>query len=172
MTTFYPIKIKPMNKIISLIANDHKKWTRIVESFGAKHPEDIVQEMYLKIHEWKGKYDKTLMYNESEVNYFFIFKVLRNLFLDEVKKKKREFSLETSIVEPCVYDMTFDYIEREDIIKNNISEWNEYDRRIYEFVFIKNTSMLELSKLTGIEYYSIYRTVKKIKKLLINQIER
>ena len=41
MTTFYPIKIKPMNKIISLIANDHKKWTRIVESFGAKHPEDI-----------------------------------------------------------------------------------------------------------------------------------
>ena len=66
-----------MNKIISLIANDHKKWVRIVDSFGAKNSEDIVQEMYLKIYDWKGKYDKTLMYNETEVNYFFIFKVLR-----------------------------------------------------------------------------------------------
>tara|TARA_R110000822_G_scaffold188263_2_gene327405 strand:+ start:573 stop:905 length:333 start_codon:yes stop_codon:yes gene_type:complete len=106
-----------MNKIISLIANDHKKWTRIVESFGAKHPEDIVQEMYLKIYNWKGKYDKTLMYNESEVNYFFIFKVLRNLFLDQVKKKKREVSLETNIVEPYIYDHTFDYIDKENKIK-------------------------------------------------------
>jgi RNA polymerase sigma factor (sigma-70 family) len=161
-----------MNKIISLIAKDHKKWTRIVESFGANHAEDIVQEMYLKIHEWKGKYDKTLMYNETEINYFFVFKVLRNIFLDKVKKKKREFSLETNIVEPCVYDNTFEYIEKVDTIKKNISTWNTYDRKIYELVFIENKSMLELSKLTGIDYYSIYRTVKKINKLLINQIER
>tara|TARA_R110000822_G_scaffold37245_2_gene104418 strand:- start:3901 stop:4386 length:486 start_codon:yes stop_codon:yes gene_type:complete len=161
-----------MSKVISLIAKDHKKWTRIVESFGAKHPEDIVQEMYLKIYDWKGKYDKTLMYNETEINYFFIFKVLRNLFLDEVKKKKREFSLETNIVDPCIYDNTFDYIERVDLIKKNISEWNMYERKIYELVFIENKSMLELSNLTGIDYYSIYRTVKKIKKLLIKQIEK
>ena len=161
-----------MNKIISLIAKDHKKWTRIVESFGANHAEDIVQEMYLKIHEWKGKYDKTLMYNETEINYFFVFKVLRNIFLDKVKKKKREFSLETNIVEPYIYDQTFDYVDKENKIKKNISEWNEYDKRIYEFVFLKGWSILELSKLTGIEYYSIYRTVKKIKKLLTKQLER
>lgn len=161
-----------MNKIISLIANDHKKWVRIVDSFGAKNSEDIVQEMYLKIYDWKGKYDKTLMYNETEVNYFFIFKVLRNLFLDEVKKKKREFSLETNIIEPGIYDNTFDYIERVNLIRENISEWNMYERKIYELVFIENKSMLELSKLTGIEYYSIYRTVKKIKKILIKQLEK
>ena len=47
-----------------------------------------------------------------------------------------------------------------------------YERKIYELVFIENKSMLELSKLTGIEYYSIYRTVKKIKKLLIKQLEK
>ena len=128
--------------------------------------------MYLKIYDWKGKYDKTLMYNESEINYFFIFKVLRNLFLDEVKKKKREFSLETNIVEPYTYDNTFDYIDRRDLIKKNISEWNLYERKIYELVFIENKSMLELSNLTGIDYYSIYRTVKKIKRILIKQIEK
>ena len=80
--------------------------------------------------------------------------------------------METNIVEPCVYDNTFEYIEKVDTIKENISTWNTYDRKIYELVFIENKSMLELSKLTGIDYYSIYRTVKKIKKLLINQIER
>ena len=115
-----------MNKVISLIARDHKKWTRIVESFGAKNAEDIVQNMYLKIYDWKGKYDKTLMYNEAEVNYYFIFKVLRNLFLDEVKKKKhKSVALETlALYEPSASDISFDYHNRLNKVKIEISSWH------------------------------------------------
>jgi DNA-directed RNA polymerase specialized sigma24 family protein len=108
-----------MNKVISLIAKDHNKWIRIVDSFGAKNSEDIVQNMYLKIYDWKGKYDKTLMYNESEINYYFVFKVLRNLFLDEVKKKKhKSISLESlTFYEPSISDVSFEYHNRLNKVK-------------------------------------------------------
>ena len=163
-----------MNKVISLIAKDHKKWTRIVQSFGAKNPEDIVQNMYLKIHDWKGKYDKTLMYNDTEINYYFIFKVLRNLFLDEAKKKTpKSVSLEDlTFYEPSTSDVSFEYNNRLNKIKLEINSWHLYDQRIYDWVFVENKSMLELSNKSGIDYYSIYRSVKKIKKLLIKQLEQ
>ena len=76
--------------VLDILAKDHKKWLNIVRSFGLTYDaEDLVQEMYLKVYQWNGKYDKTLMFNETEVNYYFIFRVLRNLFLDKCKTKKK-----------------------------------------------------------------------------------
>ena len=78
-----------MVSVINIIAKDHKRWITIAKSFGLEEDaEDLVQDMYIKINQWKGKYDKTLMFNETEVNQYFIFKVLRNLFLDKIKKQK------------------------------------------------------------------------------------
>ena len=71
-------------KILNIVAKDHNKWLRIVKSFGLnEEAEDLVQDMYLKINSWNGKYDKTLMFNKTEVNHYFIFRVLRNMFLDK-----------------------------------------------------------------------------------------
>ena len=76
--------------VIKIIAKDHQKWISIARSFGLQEDaEDLVQDMYIKINKWKGKYDKTLMFNENEINQYFVFKVLRNLFLDKVKKQKK-----------------------------------------------------------------------------------
>ena len=53
--------------------------------------EDIVQNMYIKIHGWSEKNkDKTkIMYNKDEVNYYFVFKTLRTLFYDYTRKVSR-----------------------------------------------------------------------------------
>ena len=155
-----------MGNVINIISKDHKKWVRIVKSFGELYPEDLVQDMYIKIYQWNGKYDKTLMYNETEVNYYFVFKVLRNLFLDKKKKKKLEFSLETNIIEPCIIDSNFEELEQLEKIRSEIDNWEIYEKKVHQFIFLENKSMLELSKETGINYYSIYRSVKKIKKIL------
>lgn len=159
-----------MENIINLISKDHKKWVRIVKSFGESYPEDLVQDMYIKIYQWNGRYDKTLMYNETEVNYYFVFKVLRNLFLDKKKKKKLEFSLETNIIEPFVIDSNFEELEQLEKIRADIDNWEIYEKKVHQFIFLENKSMLELSKETGINYYSIYRSVKKIKKILKSKI--
>jgi RNA polymerase sigma factor (sigma-70 family) len=157
--------------VLDILAKDHKKWLNIVRSFGLTYDaEDLVQEMYLKVYQWNGKYDKTLMFNETEVNYYFIFRVLRNLFLDKCKTKKKHSNIEY-VPEPLFKDISLEYKQELEMVKKEIKSWHIYDRKIYELIFLENKSMLELSKLTGIDYYSIYRTVKKIKKLILQKIE-
>jgi len=157
--------------ILELIAKDHKKWLRIVKSFGlTDDAEDLVQDMYIKVNEWNGKYDKTLMFNKTEVNHYFIFRVLRNMFLDKCKKKNIETNIE-DYHEPKANSLSFEYIEQLDVIQDEIKSWHLYDRKIYELIYVEGYSMLELSKLTGIDYYSIYRTKNKIEKLLKDKMQ-
>lgn len=161
-----------MVNVLTLIAKDHNKWVRISKSFGLDDDaEDLVQDMYLKINDWKGKYDKTLMFNESEVNHYFIFRVLRNLFLDKCKKKNINVSMQ-EYFEPTANYSSFEYREQLDVIQEEIKSWHLYDRKIYELIYVEGYSMLELSKLTGIDYYSIYRTKNKIEKLLKNKMQK
>ena len=158
-----------MVNVLEILARDHDKWLRISRSFGLnEEAEDLVQNMYLKIYDWKGKYDKSLMYNENEVNHYFVFLVLRNLFLDKCKVNKKKVPLNDKHKENYKYDVSLEYKELLKEIKKEIDSWHLYDRKIYELIYQEGYSMLELSKKTGIDYYSIYRTKKKIEKL-INQ---
>lgn len=159
--------------VLEIISKQHNKWISIVRSFGmSNYAEDIVQNMYIKIYKWNGKYDNSIMYNETEINEYFIFKVLRNLFLDYHKTKKPVFSefYDPSISDISNYISKYEYQQQLELIKDEIKSWHLYDQKIYELIFLENKSMLELSKLTGIDYYSIYRSVKKIKKILISKI--
>lgn len=159
--------------VLEIISQQHNKWISIVRSFGMNnYAEDIVQNMYVKIHKWNGKYDNSIMYNETEINEYFIFKVLRNLFLDYHKTKKPVFSefYDPSISDISNYISKYEYQQQLQLIKDEIKSWHLYDQKIYELIFLENKSMLELSKVTGIDYYSIYRSVKKIKKILISKI--
>lgn len=158
--------------VLNIVAKEHDKWVRIAKSFGLDvTAEDLVQEMYLKIHAWKGKYDKTLMYNDTEVNHYFVFKVLRSLFLDKKKRKTYEYRFTETTTEPSTFSSTYEYNEQLSLLKEEIKNWHLYDRKIYELIFIEGYSMLELSKQTGIDYYSIYRTKNKIERLLYEKMQ-
>ena len=158
-----------MVNVLEILAKYHSKGLRISRSFGLnEEAEDLVQNMYIKIYEWKGKYDKTLMYNEKEVNHYFVFLVLRNLFLDQCKTKKNKVPLNDNLKDKSKNDLTIEYKEKLNEVKREIESWHLYDRKIYELLYQEGYSMLELSKKTGIDYYNIYRTKKKIVKL-INQ---
>ena len=160
--------------VLNIVAKEHKKWLRIARSFGLQDTaEDLVQDMYLKIHDWKGKYDKTLMFNETEVNHYFIFLVLRNLFLDLCRaNKKKAAHGSANKKEHSTRQIGIEYNEQLDLLKKEIESWHLYDRKIYELLYLEGYSMLELSKQTGIDYYSIYRTKNKIEKLLNQKIEK
>ena len=157
-----------MVSVINIIAKDHKRWITIAKSFGLEEDaEDLVQDMYIKINQWKGKYDKTLMFNETEVNQYFIFKVLRNLFLDKIKKQKKTIKLSDTFYEPSTSAMSMEYSERLDLVRSEIETWCLYEKKIYELVFLEGKSMQWLSDKSGIEYHTIRRAVQKIKKTLI-----
>ena len=158
---------------LNILSKNHDKWLRIAKSFGLEaEAEDLVQDMYLKVYDWKGKYDKTLMYNDKEANHYFVFLVLRNLYIDKCRTDKKNKKIEEMFSEPNTKGNVFEYKEQLDIIEKEIASWHLYDRKIYELIYIEGYSMLELSKQTGIDYYSIYRTKNKIEKLLNQKLQK
>jgi RNA polymerase sigma factor (sigma-70 family) len=160
-------------KVLEVMSKSHSKWVRVAKSFGLKEEaEDLVQDMYLKIYDWKGKYNKTLMFNESEVNHYFVFLVLRNLYLDKCKKQKKMVRVEEKYSITTTLFNDLEYKQELEIIKDEINSWHLYDRKIYELIYKEGYSMLELSKKTGIDYYSIYRTKNKIDKLLHKKLKK
>ena len=76
------------NCTLILIHKKHQTWIDIVKSFGCTQEtsEDIVQEMYIKIHKYLEKGGSSIMYND-EINYYFIFKTLNSIFID-IKRRK------------------------------------------------------------------------------------
>lgn len=140
---------------------------------------DIVQEFYVKMHLTKSDY----LYNDDEPNFFGCYLILRNMIID-LKRKEKKYSI---ISDENIKDsIDEDYIESQELDDkyNALNEWLnkntlsiesgvfEYDsdvlrkiyyKTIFEEIFYNNKKISVLSRETGISYYSLYNTVKRIK---------
>ena len=145
-----------------LIAKKHKTWIEIVTSFGcpAETSEDIVQEMYIKIHK-KLTNGLDIMYKD-EVNYYYIFKTLRSLFYDLKRKEKNItiINIEDVDIDKSISDI--DYDKAYAIIKEELDNMFWYDRKVFEIIN-SGESIAEFSRKSYIQYYSLYNTYNKVK---------
>jgi len=140
---------------------------------------DIVQEFYVKMHLTKSDY----LYNDDEPNFFGCYLILRNMVFD-LKRKEKKYSIISD--ENITDSIDEDYIEGQELDDkyNALNEWLnkntlsiesgvfEYDsdvlrkiyyKTIFEEIFYNNKKISVLSRETGISYYSLYNTVKRIK---------
>lgn len=146
---------------MQLLFNKHQDWVNIVKSFGVDEDvcEDIVQEMYYKI-QLKLEKGLDIMYNETEINYYYIFKTLRSLFLDLKRKSKniQKVQLEKvkNLQSDIIFDNTYEKLEKE------LNDLYWYDRKVFEII-TSGESIASLSRKTTIQYYSLYNTFKKVK---------
>jgi RNA polymerase sigma factor (sigma-70 family) len=127
--------------------------------------EDYVQDMYIKIHEYSEKNDNSILYNNTEVNYYFVYKVLRSIWLNSLKEKKRYVEHDLKNFEKSSEEVV-DLNDIKDAMEKKLSQLYWYDRKIFEMVYKDGISMLQISDKTGIDYCSIKRTIKKVKKIL------
>ncbi len=149
-----------------LVAKKHKEWIKIVISFGCDKEiaEDIVQEMYIKI---QLKLDKGLdiMYGK-EINYYYIFKTLKSLFYD-LKRKGKNITIVN--IEDNINDfnteMDINYDSEYEKITDSLSEMYWYNRKVFEIIN-GGEKIAELSRKSGIPYYSLYNTYNKVKSKL------
>jgi DNA-directed RNA polymerase specialized sigma24 family protein len=155
-----------MNTIERLFLK-HKTWCEIVRTFGCNNEtaEDIVQEMYIKLL-IKINNGLDITYNDDDVNYYYVFKTLKSLFLDLKRREKNvnmiglEFVAEIpSGLETIGFEQK--YIE----IENELNDMYWYDQKIY-ILIDDGISISELSRQTLIPYYSLYNTFRKVKKKL------
>ena len=162
------------DKII-LIAKKNKTWIEVVVTFGCtkETAEDLVQEMYIKIQKLLEKgVTNDIMYGD-EINYYYIFKTLKSLYIDLKRKGKNieKFSLDVPLSEAIDnyykynVDEIVNYDEEYDKVKISLSKMYWYDRKVYEIVE-EGESLAELSRQSKIHYYSLYNTYNKVKRKL------
>jgi len=149
-----------------LVAKKHKEWIKIVISFGCDKEiaEDIVQEMYIKI-QLKLEKGLDIMYGK-EINYYYIFKTLKSLFYD-LKRKGKNITIVN--IEDNINDfntqMDINYDSEYEKITDSLSEMYWYNRKVFEIIN-GGEKIAELSRKSGIPYYSLYNTYNKVKRKL------
>ena len=145
-----------------LVAEKHKTWIEIVSSFGCTNEtsEDLVQEMYIKIQKKLVK-GLDIMYND-EINYYYIFKTLRTLFLDFKRKGKniKMVNIDDVDIDKSISDI--DYDKAYSIVQEELKTMYWYDRKVFEIIN-GGESIAEFSRKSFIHYYSLYHTYNKVK---------
>lgn len=146
------------------IFEKNDQWIDIVKSFGCNRDtsQDIVQEMYFKVQKRLEK-GTDIQYSEDDINYYYIFKVLRSLFLDLKRKESKVQIVELGEIENCELDINYE--DAYEAVNEEINTLFWYDRKVYEIID-GGTSISELSRQTNISYYSLYNTYKKVKNKL------
>ena len=160
-----------MNYTINDIFKKHNVWIDIVCSFGCnpQTAEDIVQEMYIKIHK-KKQSGLNIDYGDNDFNYYYVFRTLKNLFYDLKRKQNKVKIVDLEYCSNYISEENFiDYQIVYDEIKKSLNKMYWYDKTVYELIE-SGQSVAQLSRKTGIPYYSLYNTYKKVVKLLKNKI--
>jgi len=184
-----------VESILKQIAKDHQKWIDILVGLGCNKvlAEDLVQEMYIKVHQYVKDNKKSILYN-GEVNTFFIYVMLKNMYYDYHRQKKRiKISSYDDMdwIDEKIQDEIFDVKTNDEYNKHlSIQEWYNddlylelleldtiteaeytkdelgkyYMRRIFKEVYLDRVKVSELSRSTNITYWSLRNTLKIIKK--------
>lgn len=152
---------------MELLAAKHSDWVKIVSSFGCDKElaEDITQEMYIKI-QLKLEAGLDIAY-EDEINYYYIFKTLRTLFLDLMRKRKNIYKVNIDTINNLDKKDTeqVNYTEKYDSIINELDNMYWYDKKVF-LLIDSGESVASLARKTGIPYYSLYNTYKRVKEKL------
>ena len=180
-----------MKNILDVLCIKHEQWLKYIKSFGCPDDiaEDYVQEMYIKIFNYSQRKDNDLMYDENDVNYYFIYVTLKNMYYDDLRKSKKQFLVDLS--DDFIQDET-EYTEKEYHIKNDaknvwidrlnleIQSIEDYNRKkanliyikfIFDKIFVEQMSVTKLSQEVGITYWSLRNTVLIIKDQIKNEIK-
>lgn len=155
-----------MKTPVEIAYQKHDKWIEIVKTFGGlkqTEVEDLVQTMYMLLIQNTQK-GVNFMYNDTEVNYWYVYRILRGLYVDLIRKKAKVKLTELEDIEISEEDHT-NYQKVYEKIQSVLKDMYWYDRKVYEIIE-EGTNISELSRKSNISYYSLYNTYNKVKQKL------
>ena len=106
------------------------------------------------------------MYNETEVNTFFVYVTLRNMYATLMKAKGRiEFVDVSQLEEELIFEEANEEAEVQlvalyDEIWETTDEWHWYDKKIFHLYHNTDMSIRTLADETKISARSIFNTLK------------
>ncbi len=168
--------------MIELLSKYHKLWISMGLSMGIPSHivEDFVQEMYLRLNKYV-KEPKKIMYNETDINKFYVYITIKNLYNDYLKQRNKhhmvrldDIEVTYEIVEPTPEAQRKSEIEKQraeerliDLIQDEVGSWDSwYDKKLFKVYYETDISMRKLSKDTNISVTSIFNSCKNYKQIL------
>lgn len=155
-----------MKTPVELAYDKHNQWVEIVQTFGGlnnEECEDLVQTMYILLIKNTQK-GIDYMYND-EINYYYVFKILRGLYVDLIRKKSKVKLISLENIEPVTEIDHNNYDEVYNKLQEILKDMYWYDKKVFEIIE-DGTNISELSRKSKISYYSLYNTYKKVKQKL------
>ncbi len=171
--------------MLEILSKNHNVWIAMGLSLGI--PEDIVEdfihEAYLRLNKYVDNPEK-IMYNETEINKFYVYITIKNLWSDYSKAKSKyvvysidnytdpSFSYVFDTSDRIVYDeVNYEKEMAEQSILNKINEevesWDHwYDKKLFKLYYKTDMSMRKLAKETKISVTSIFNSCKNYKDVL------
>tara|TARA_R100000951_G_scaffold8878_2_gene8031 strand:- start:1645 stop:2181 length:537 start_codon:yes stop_codon:yes gene_type:complete len=142
--------------------------------------EDFVHETYLRLNKYIDNPEK-IMYNETEVNKFYVYVTIKNLWSDYSKAKSKyviysidnytnEYIFDSSdrvVYEEVNYEKekAEEYILKK--INKEVESWDHwYDKKLFKLYYKTDMSMRKLAKETKISVTSIFNSCKNYKEIL------
>jgi len=160
--------------MLELLAKKHKLWVKMVLGMGASIDvaEDIVQSMYLRIDKYV-KDKKKIMYKDDDVNRFFVYVTLKNMFSSYKKSKylfyeirENEYQTDELLYTETNEEMEFAFIKFMAKIQEEMKTWHKYDRILSEKYLKSDYSLRDIATGTGISLTSIFHSMRQNKKIL------
>jgi len=162
-----------LSELLNTISKHHNEWVRIVRSFGEnQYHEDIVQEMYLKVHKNRLK---DVWFKNGELNVNYIFSILHNICYDLRKQRNKISKVEIDVLLNLSNSDLNKEIEQNEvnqIIEKEIQSWDFYDQKMYEVYSHHEKSIRKIHKATGISQRSIHTTLTNCKNRIIERINK
>ena len=160
--------------MLKKVSKKHNDWIKIAQTYLSKEDaEDIVQELYITLHDYNIKESKILW--NGEINRGFIYIVLTNLCKNHTQyynRQKRDTRLNISLDERRSRAHKFVYKDHQDQdiehmfknprslighqdedqdciferIQTEVDTWSNYDSKLFELYMYSGLSLRELSK--------------------------
>ena len=184
---------------LNKISKEHKRWVNYVHSFGEhNYAEDIVQEMYLKLHNMDTanrettdkrfcidfSIEKRTIKEDGTVNTSYIWLVLKTMFIDFSKQKAKVHKLN---IDECTF-LFEDVDEFEHAYGKFITKLDElkstwaykddktgksyhYDKLLFDLYSKEDRSYEKLAEGVNIEKTSIFNTIKRCKQSIKDNLK-
>jgi len=154
-----------LKTLVEIAYQKHDRWIEIVSTFGSlkqTEVEDIVQEMYLLLI--KNQQKGIDFSYEEDVNYYYVFRILKGLWVDLMRKKCKVKLVELEGID-ISQDDNANYEEAYNKIQKVLKDMRWYDAKVFDIIN-SGESISELSRKSDISYYSLYNTYNKVKQKL------
>ena len=171
-------------ELLKKLANKYDDWYNMAMSFdiSSEQAKEIVQEMFVRIFDYV-KDPQKIMYNDTEVNNFYIYITLRNLYYANIhtscKKNPIVFSTDKITDDDFkgMYENSLDSIEEKEKeealfkrVEALVEDWYWYDKGIFNLYYHRGMSMRDIARETKISLSSIFNTLKNAKEAIRKEI--